>query len=158
MPSGKLLGLVRMDGTEEELLGDMEPPPRVCWSDPPDKDFTCPQTIMGQRLDGPLSFFHDGRLFVVARKHLEREPAQAHVALRADGLEGIDGGMASTSRSGVSYPARATRPTRASADVDTNRVLVTWYSGDLDKDESWIFGILDVTDIWQGTIDFSKLK
>ena len=44
------------------------------------------------------------------------------------------------------------------ADIDADRVLVTWYAGDLDKDAAWLFGMLDVTNIWQGTIDFSKLK
>jgi len=44
------------------------------------------------------------------------------------------------------------------AAIDQDRVLVTWYSGNLDKEAPWLFGLLDVTSIWQGTIDFSRLK
>src|SRR5262249_33788997 len=35
---------------------------KVCWADPPYATFDCPQELMGQRLDGPVSFFHDSRL------------------------------------------------------------------------------------------------
>ncbi|HEX9104100.1 MAG TPA: hypothetical protein VF997_17935, partial [Polyangia bacterium] len=59
MPSGKLLALVRMDGTDDELLGDVgRLRTKVCWADAPYDTFDCPQTLDGQRLDGPLSFFH----------------------------------------------------------------------------------------------------
>src|SRR5258708_37623934 len=52
MPSGKLLALVRMDGTDQELLGDMgRLRTKVCWADPPSyAAFTCPQELTGQRL------------------------------------------------------------------------------------------------------------
>ena len=43
------------------------------------------------------------------------------------------------------------------AAIDANHSLVTWYSSNVQKDEGWAFGIFDITDIWQGTIDFSKL-
>ena len=42
--------------------------------------------------------------------------------------------------------------------MDATHGLVTWYSGELEKDEDWLFGMLDPTDIWRGTIDFTKLK
>src|SRR5262249_14110215 len=71
MDGGKLLALVRMDGTDDELLGDAgRLRTAICWADPPYASFSCPNVFMGERLDGPLSFFHSGRLFVVARKHL----------------------------------------------------------------------------------------
>jgi hypothetical protein len=34
---------------------------------------------------------------------------------------------------------------------------VASYSGDLVADRPWILGMLDPTNIWLGTIDFSKL-
>jgi len=42
--------------------------------------------------------------------------------------------------------------------IDADRVLVTWYWDDLEKDAPWLFGRLDVTNIRRGTIDFSRLK
>ena len=57
MPGGKLMALVRTDGTDAELLGDegaLET--RVCWADPPYASFSCTEQFDGQRLDGPLTF------------------------------------------------------------------------------------------------------
>jgi hypothetical protein len=55
-PSGKLLALVRMDGAGDELLGDVgRLRTKVCWADAPYATFTCPDELVGQRLDGPLS-------------------------------------------------------------------------------------------------------
>jgi hypothetical protein len=59
-----------MDGTDAELLGDQgRLRTKVCWSDPPYASFSCPSEFDGQRLDGPVSFFWSGRIFVIARKH-----------------------------------------------------------------------------------------
>jgi len=74
MPKGKLLALVRMDGNDTEILGsEGRLRTKICWASPPYTIFDCPSQFDGQRLDGPLSFFHDGRLFVVARKHLGKD-------------------------------------------------------------------------------------
>jgi len=83
MPSGKLLALVRMDGTDAELLGDMgRLRTKICWAD--------------------------------------------------------------TSYAGV-------------ATIDADHSLLSWYSGNLQKDEAWVTAMFDITDIWQGTLDFTKL-
>ena len=41
------------------------------------------------------------------------------------------------------------------ADVDHG--LVTWYSSDIADDRAWLFAILAPSDIWQATIDFTRL-
>ncbi len=85
MPSGALLALVRMDGTDQELLGsEGRLRTKVCWAQPPYDSFDCPQEIMDQRLDGPLAFFWKQRLFVVARKHLGEDGRKRTSAVRAD--------------------------------------------------------------------------
>ncbi|MCC6528537.1 MAG: hypothetical protein IT373_38175 [Polyangiaceae bacterium] len=155
MPSGKLLALVRMDGTDDELLGDAgRLRTKICWSDAPYASFDCPAELTGQRLDGPLAFFHGGRLFVVARKHLGANDKKRTALFELTGdLEG--GELAITehgelpSAGDTSYAGQAAR--------DADRTLVTWYSGDIVKDIGWTFGMFDVTDVWQATIDFSKL-
>src|SRR5262249_42914236 len=71
MPSGRLLALVRMDGTDREILGSAgRLRTKVCWAAPPYAAFSCPQELDGARLDGPLAFLHGDRLFAIARKHL----------------------------------------------------------------------------------------
>ena len=46
---------------------------------------------------------------------------------------------------------------RGYAMLDQNRAAVGWYSGDLDRDEPWVTAMLDVSDIWVGTIDLSRV-
>jgi hypothetical protein len=35
---------------------------------------------------------------------------------------------------------------------------VSWYAGALAKDEGWLLGMIDVTNIWHGIIDFNALR
>src|SRR5581483_2105987 len=70
VPSGRMLGLVRMDGTDPELSGNRRLRTKVCWATPPYDAWDCPQELEGVRLDGPVAFWWRGRLFVIARKHL----------------------------------------------------------------------------------------
>ncbi len=156
LPSGKLLALVRMDGTEEELLGSHgRLRTKICWSDPPYDSFSCPDEFTGQRLDGPLTFFHDGRLFVVARRHLGADGRKRTALFEITG--DLEGGKLEIKEWG-DFPSAGDTSYAGFADVDATHGLVTWYSGELEKDEDWLFGMLDPTDIWQGTIDFTKLK
>ncbi len=156
MPSGKLLALVRMDGTDEELLGSQgRLRTKVCWASPPYDSFDCPAELDGQRLDGPLSFFHDGRLFVVARKHLGESVKKRTALFEITG--DLDGGALAIKEWGE-LPSAGDTSYAGVATIDDTHALVTWYSGELDRDEAWTFGLFNITDIWQGTIDFSKLK
>jgi hypothetical protein len=41
--------------------------------------------------------------------------------------------------------------------IDPNRLSVAWYSGDLERDEPWVTAMFDLTDIWLGTIDLSRV-
>jgi hypothetical protein len=41
--------------------------------------------------------------------------------------------------------------------IDDHRAVVHWYSGDIYRDEAWVLAMFNITDIWQATIDFSKL-
>ncbi len=82
MPSGKLLALVRMDGTDQELLGNVgRLRTKVCWASPPYTTWDCSRELDGVRLDGPVAFFHGSRLFVVARKHLIEDAMRKRTAL-----------------------------------------------------------------------------
>ena len=130
MPGGKMLALVRMDGTDAELLGDQgRLRTKICWGNPPYTSFSCPAEFDGQRLDGPLTFFWDGRLFVVARKHLQGDGQEAHEPLRDPrrlrrrrqltiGEWGELPSAGDTSYAGV-------------VQLDATHVLLSWYSGDL---------------------------
>jgi hypothetical protein len=155
LPSGKLLALVRMDGTDAELLGDQgRHRTRVCRADAPYTAFDCPSEIGDQRLDGPISFFHDDRLFVVARKHLGANDRKRTALFEIKG--DLEAGALTAAEIGE-IPSAGDTSYAGVATIDANRSLVTWYSGDVDKDEGWAFGMFDTTDIWQGTIDFTKI-
>jgi hypothetical protein len=157
MPSGKLLALVRTDGNDDELLGSILPlRTSVCWADPPYTSFSCPQTFMTQRLDGPLSFFHDGRLFVVARKHLIGPDDRKRTSLfEITGT--LEGGPIDIKEWGE-LPSAGDTSYAGVATVDGTRSVVSWYSGDLTLDEGWATAIFLPSDIWVGTLDFSKLQ
>ncbi len=155
MPSGKLLALVRMDGTDAELLGDTgRLRTNICWADPPYASFTCPDVFNGQRLDGPLTFFHGGRLFVIARKHLGADDRKRTSLYEITGT--LEGGPLTIMEHGE-LPSAGDTSYAGIATIDADHSLITWYSGNLEKDEGWVFGMLDITDIWQGTLDFTKL-
>jgi hypothetical protein len=156
MPSGKLLALVRMDGTDDELFGDKgRLRTKICWADAPYSAFSCPDEINGQRLDGPLAFFHGERLFVVARKHLGADMRKRTALFEITG-DFTTGGAIGIKEHGE-LPSAGDTSYAGMASIDQDRVLVTWYAGNLEKDAAWLFAMLDITDIWQGTIDFSKL-
>ncbi|MSP59597.1 MAG: hypothetical protein EXR72_04505 [Myxococcales bacterium] len=155
-PSGRLLALVRMDGTDKELLGtEGRLRTKVCWAEPPYDKFTCPDELTGQRLDGPLSFFWKNRLFSLSRKHLPTGGRKRTALFELTGM--LDGGPIAIKEWGE-VPSAGDTAYAGAAAIDGDRFLVTWYSGDLVVDDNWARGILDATDIWQATIDFSRLQ
>jgi len=155
MPSGRMMALVRMDGTDDELLGDMgRLRTAVCWSEPPYSTFDCPQVLDGQRLDGPAHFWHDGRLFVLARKHLP-EFDRKRTSLFEIGGE-LEGGPITITEHGE-LPSAGDTAYAGYADLDEDHGVVTWYSSDIPDDQSWVLAIFLPSDIWQATIDFGRL-
>jgi hypothetical protein len=157
MPSGRLLALVRMDGLDHEILGNEgRLRTKVCWSTPPYGSFDCPQELMGVRLDGPVAFFWGSRLFVVARKHFIEPEDRKRTALYELGGDLDGGGELSIVEHGE-LPSAGDTSYAGVAPIDDNRFVVTWYSSPLAEDGPWARAIFEATDIWQGTIDLSKL-
>jgi len=161
MPSGRMLALVRTDGSDAVYLGQQPPiSTRVCWAIPPYDSFSCPQTLDGVRLDGPLAFFWKTRLFVIARKHIltdtlcRKRTALYEIVPQGGGT--LDGGPIGIKEIGE-IPSAGDTSYAGYAMLDANRAVVGWYSGDLYLDESWQTAIFDLTDIWLGTIDFSRV-
>ena len=157
MPSGKLLALVRMDGNDNELLGDAgRLRTKVCWADPPAYDaFTCPQTFDGQRLDGPLATFVGSRLFVIARTHLQGTGKKRMSLFELGGT--LEGGPLTLNTIG-DFPSAGDTSYAGLAMRSDGRALVSWYSSELAKDQIWALGMFEPTAIWHGVVDFSKLK
>jgi hypothetical protein len=155
MPNGKLLALVRMDGNDQELFGDQgRLRTKICWASPPYTSFDCSSEFDGQRLDGPKSFFWNGRLFVVARKHLQGTGKKRTALFEITG--DFTGGALQIKEWGE-FPSAGDTSYAGVAMADPTHAVVTWYSGDLVADRPWVLAMFDLTDIWQGTIDFSKL-
>jgi hypothetical protein len=157
MPSGTLLALVRTDGTDAELLGDQgRLRTQICWSDPPYATFSCPGWFDGQRLDGPVSFIWQGRLFVVARKHLQGTGKKRTSLFEITG-DFDHGGWLSIGEWGE-LPSAGDTSYAGVVMTDDTHALVSWYSGDLQADRPWVLAMFDLTSIWLGTIDLSTLK
>jgi hypothetical protein len=155
MPGGTLLALVRMDGTNDELLGSVgRLRTAVCWSAPPYASFSCPQVLDGVRLDGPVAFFNRGRLFVVARKHFLETQNRKRTALYE--LVGDEGAELSIIEH-VELPSAGDTAYAGVARIDADRFLVTWYSSSILQDGPWARAILGPTDIWEATLDLSAL-
>jgi hypothetical protein len=152
---GKLLALVRMDGADDELLGDQgRLRTKVCWSDPPYAVFDCPQELEGQRLDGPASFLWQDRLFVVARKHLQGTGRKRTSLFEI--LGHLQGGPLTIEEWGE-LPSAGDTSYAGVAMLGGGRALLSWYAGDLQRDPPWILGMFDWTSIWLGTVDLTRL-
>ena len=102
-----------------------------------------------------MAFFHAGRLFVIGRKHLIEPAMRKRTALYELGGT-LEGGPLTVSELGV-FPSAGDTAYAGVVEVGDDRMLATWYSSNLLLDESWFRGILDASDIWQATIDLTKL-
>src|SRR5262249_9730511 len=122
---------------------------------PPYDHFDCPQELVGYRLDGPLAFSAGKRLFVVARKHLKTHGRKRTALYELSG--DLDGAGALTVREWGELPSAGDTSYAGVAFAAPLHAIISWYSGDLKSDKPWIFGVLDRSDIWIGSIDFGQL-
>jgi hypothetical protein len=159
LPSGNLLALVRTDGSDAQLLGNVAPlRTKVCTAAPPYGAFDCSNELDGARLDGPVGFFYDHRLFVIARFHFldvsDRKRTDLY-EIEYDSETGpfrfVDHGhfpsAGDTSYAGV-VPLGAD---------DTSRFLVSYYSSNIPEDPAWASAMFEATDIWTARIDLANL-
>jgi hypothetical protein len=156
-PSGKrMLGLVRMDGTDTELFGAQgRLRTKVCWARKPFDEFHCPQELVGVRLDGPVAFWWKGRLFVIARKHIPGPDIRKRTALY-EITGNLERGPIDIVEHGE-LPSAGDTSYAGVARIGGPRFLATWYSSPPAEDPSWIEGFVGRTDIWQATLDLSRL-
>jgi hypothetical protein len=127
----------------------------VCWAQPPYASFDCGAKLDGQRLDGPLAFFWKGRLFVVARKHLGADDRKRTALFEITGT--LDGGPIAIKEWGE-LPSAGDTSYAGYVSTDGDHVDVSWYSGELDLDEPWVYGMLHATDIWLARINLARLQ
>jgi hypothetical protein len=142
--------LVRMDGTDDELLGSMgRLRTKVCTAARPYAIFDCSGELDGVRLDGPVAFDYQGREFVIARKHLLEVANRKRTAL----YELVGNGIVEHGE----LPSAGDTSYAGVAPIDASRFLVTYYSSNIKEDGPWARAMLGPTDIWQATIDLAKL-
>jgi hypothetical protein len=109
------------------------------------------------RLDGPIAFFYGARLFVIARKHVMGDDlGRKRTALYEIGGT-LEGGPITIEERGE-LPSAGDTAYAGVAMLDDSRAIVGWYSGDLARDEPWITAMIDLSDVWVGTIDLSRVK
>jgi hypothetical protein len=158
-PSGRyMLGLVREDGDDYELFGNRgQLRTGICWAKtPPFSTWSCPDQFTGVRLDGAVAWWWNGRLFVVARKHIISDDYRKRTALYE--ITGhFEGGPIYVKEWGE-LPSAGDTSYAGVAPLGGARFLVTWYSSPPAGDPSWLEGFQGQTDIWQATLDLSKLR
>jgi len=160
-PSGtadSLLALVRMDGTDEELLGgEGRLRTKVCTAQSPYTSFECNYEIDGERLDGPVAWYWDSRLFVIAREHIGADLRKRTTLFELTG----DLSANMTQAPGVivhaQFPSAGDTSYAGVAPLGGSRFLVSYYSSNLVADENWATAMGGPTDIWQATIDLASL-
>jgi hypothetical protein len=156
-PDGTLLGLVRMDGTDAELLGNQgRLRTKACTSAPPYIAFDCSYELDGARLDGPVAWLRGDRLFVVARRHLIEPEDRKRTALYEITYAAPTGPFGYVDHG--DFPSTGDTSYAGVVPLDTNRYLVTYYSSNLHADGPWARALLGPTDIWKATIDLSRLE
>ena len=101
-----------------------------------------------------LSFFWQQRLFVIARKHLQGTGKKRTSLFEI--LGDFDGGALTIQEWGE-LPSAGDTSYAGIAMEDPTHAVISWYSGDIQADRPWLLGMLDPTNIWLGTIDFSRL-
>jgi hypothetical protein len=156
-PSGRyMLGLVRMDGTDEDLLGDQgRLRTKVCWAKEPFRSFRCPQELTGVRLDGAVAFYWEGRLFVIARKHLPNSGIRKRTALYE--ITGDFEGGPLKIREWGEFPSAGDTSYAGIARTGDSTFLTTWYTSPPADDSSWIEGLSGPTEIWRAALDLARL-
>jgi len=154
-PEERMLAIVRMDGNEDELLGDKgRLRTKLCWASMPFQSFDCPYEITGARLDGAAHFWQNGRLFVVARKHLPTALRKRTDLYELTGdvehgpLDAVDWGE---------LPSAGDTGYAGVVGLHDGRTLMSWYSGDFTADLPWTASMLSGTDIWLATFDPAKM-
>jgi hypothetical protein len=149
--NGGVTALVRMDGTDAELLGNVgRLRTKICTAQPPYASFDCSGEIDDARLDGPVAFAWDEREFVIAREHFIEPDDRKKTAL----YELVDGAVVMHGE----FPSAGDTSYAGVVPIGGSQFLVTYYSSDTNKpDEPWARAMLEPSDIWQATIDLSAL-
>jgi hypothetical protein len=153
LPSGSLLALVRLDGSDAEgATGSLRT--EACWASPPAYGtFTCSE-ISGARLDGPVAFTSGNRVFVVARKHLQPTARKRTALYEVTGnLEGPTIGV----KEWHELPSAGDTSYAGVAPLSDQTWLLSWHSGDVAKDEDWAAGRTSPTDVWRAVLDVTAL-
>ncbi len=151
----RLVAFVRMDGTDDELLGNVgRLRTKVCTAIRPYSSFECSNELDGVRLDGPVAFNFRGHLFMIARKHFIEPQDRKRTAL----YEILENGTSFDWFEYGEFPSTGDTSYAGVAPIDDTRFVVTYYSSNLHEDGPWSRAILEQTDIWRATIDLGGVS
>ncbi|MFO0727959.1 MAG: hypothetical protein U1E65_29535 [Myxococcota bacterium] len=126
----------------------------ICVSNPPYSSWDCGRKF-DKRLDGPNWFAHDGRQFVVARKHLDGQRKRTAVYEILGNLADPKGAV--ELKELAELESRGDTAYVGAVPINDHQTLVSWYSSYLNEDPDWLTGIFAPSNIWLAWLDFSKL-
>src|SRR5262249_28942649 len=101
------------------------------------------------------AFYYGQRLFVIAREHLRGPAIRKRTALY-EITGNLEGGRLGIRKWG-DFPSAGDTSYAGVVGLGAGRFLVSWYSSPLQGDPSWIKGFVGPTNIWEATIDLSRL-
>ena len=158
LPDESLLALVRMDGTDAELLGaEGRLRTKVCTSPKPYSSFDCTYELDGERLDGPVAWFWNGRLFVLAREHIGADDRKRTTLFELTGALGPGMTQAPGLIVHAQLPSAGDTSYAGIAPLGGSKFLATWYSSNTAADPPWYTAMFGPSDIWQATLDLAAL-
>jgi hypothetical protein len=102
-----------------------------------------------------VAFYYGQRLFVIAREHLRGPGIRKRTALY-EITGNLEGGRIGIRKWGE-FPSAGDTSYAGVVALGAGRFLVSWYSSPLKGDPSWIEGFAGPTNIWEATIDLSRL-
>lgn len=126
----------------------------ICVSPPPYSAWDCHRKL-DKRLDGPNWFQHDGRQFVVARKHLERQRKRTAVYELRGRLD--DPSASIELRELAELQSAGDTSYLGVLPLGGAQYLVSWYSSYLNDDPDWLTATFAPSNIWLAWLDFSRL-
>jgi hypothetical protein len=157
LPDGRMLATARLEVEPDSLLGNAGASTLLAVAEPPYERWTLQRSRV-TRLDGPVLFRHDGRVFAVARHQPERGGPFLQL-----------GSMWSRKRTALFLvePERlvwlsdlpsAGDTSYAGAVLRDGALLADYYTSRIDRDYPWLLGLFLPTDIRMARVPLAGLS
>ncbi|MHA1382207.1 MAG: hypothetical protein ACTSR3_00455 [Candidatus Helarchaeota archaeon] len=157
MPDGKLIVTCRAEGNIESLFGDNTGSTIIATSNHPFEKWTfCKNTLT--RLDGPILFRYNGKIFAIGRFEPENDPI---IYQRGSFFTRKRTSIFQVTEAGLIYltdlPSDGDT-TYAGVVIKDDQAYISYYTSPINQDIPWILGVISKSDIRMAKIDMNQLS